>query len=428
MFLAACGGGGGGDSGPIEAPGCDVASQNAWLRGYMSDWYYWSGASPDPDPAAYTTVATYFDALRYAGSGNVPSDRWSYIEDSAAYSQFFEEGRTLGYGVFVNGLEMVLPLKLRYVEPQSPAAAAGLKRGDVIVSINGRSAAELMASGDFEELTPADEGEVLTVVIEEGVGTRSVALTAATYDLTPVSVAKVLPLPDGRKAGYLVLKDFITQAEAPLAEAFAEFRAEGATDLILDLRYNGGGRVSTSGALASMIAGAGHAGGVFARLIYNDRHRDADKVYSLASAPGPALQRVVILTGPRTCSASELVVNGLKPFVDVVTIGDATCGKPFGFSPVESCGSTFSAVNFESFNGAGAGGYYDGIAQTCAAEDDFSGELGDAAETLTAAATSYLDTGACAPVAAARDRTAAAVRLRAQRGPEPGDRQGMIVD
>jgi len=358
----------------------------------------------------------------------VPADRWSYIEDSAAYSQFFEEGRTLGYGVFVNGLEMALPLKLRYVEPQSPAAVAGLKRGDVIVSINGRSAAELMASGDFAALTPVDEGEVLNVVLEEGAGTRSVALTAATYDLTPVSVAKVVPLPDGRKAGYLVLKDFITQAEAPLAEAFAQFRAEGATELILDLRYNGGGRVSTSGVLASMIAGAGHAGGVFARLTYNDRHRDADKVYSLASAPGPALQRVVILTGPRTCSASELVVNGLKPFVDVVTIGDATCGKPFGFSPVESCGSTFSAVNFESFNGDGAGGYYDGIAQTCAAADDFSGELGDAAEALTAAATNYLETGVCAPVAAVRDRTAAAVRLRAQRGPEPGDRQGMIVD
>jgi carboxyl-terminal processing protease len=138
---------------------------------------------------------------------------------------------------------------------------------------------------------------------------------------------------------------------------------------------------------------------------------------ALASAPGPAFARVVVLTGARTCSASELVVNGLKPFADVVTIGGTTCGKPFGFNPVSSCGNTFSAVNFESFNAQGQGRYYNGIAATCPVADDFSGELGDAGEKLTAAALSYLATGVCP--------AASSLRVQPSRV-EPGDRRGMM--
>ena len=96
-----------------------MPSQQNWLRSYMLSSYFWSGASPNPEPAAYDTVQKYFDALRFAGDGTVPKDRWSYISDSASYSQFFGEGKTLGYGLFVNGLELKLPLKARFIEAQS---------------------------------------------------------------------------------------------------------------------------------------------------------------------------------------------------------------------------------------------------------------------------------------------------------------------
>ena len=393
--LTACGGGGGGASPPTG--NCDVASQNAWLRGYMSDWYFWSGVSPNPDPAGYTTVQSYFDALLYAGDPVVPRDHWSYITDSASYNQFFGEGQTLGYGVFVNGLEQTLPLKLRYVEPLSPAASAGLQRGDVIVSVNGRPAADIVAANDFTSFSPTQAGEVLTLEIQNAVGTSMVTLTAATYALVPVSVAEVLTLSNGAKAGYLVLKDFIPQAESQLANAFAQFRAAGATELIIDLRYNGGGRLSTANALASLVAGASHGGETFVRLNYNAQHQASNTAFVLSTQPGPVFARVIVLTGTRTCSASELVVNGLKPYADVVTIGGTTCGKPFGFSPVQSCSSTFSAVNFEGTNALGQGRYYNGIAATCAVADDFNGALGDPAEKLTAAAQSYLQTGVCPP-------------------------------
>lgn len=424
LALSACGGGAGG--GAAGSAACDTGAQQTWLRDYMLDWYYWSGASPNPDPAGYTSVQGYFDALRFQGAGAVPADRWSYLTSSASYNQFYGEGRTMGYGLFVNGIELELPLKVRMTEPLSPAAAAGLQRGDTIVSINGRSAEDLVDANDFTALSPAGEGEQITVVVDSGGGPRSVVLTAATYTLTPVPVSAVLDLPGGAKAGYVVLKDFITQAEEPLRLAFESFRSAGATELIIDLRYNGGGRVSTANFLASQVVGAVRSGQLFTELRYNARHTASNSQYRYGDAPGPAFGRVVVLTGPRTCSASELVVNGLAPHANVVTIGAATCGKPFGFSPVESCSTVFSAVNFQSYNAAGQGDYYAGIGASCAAEDGFDRDFGDPAESLTAAATSYLASGSC-PVASSGARARAlAAGQRARQGVEPGERRGMI--
>jgi carboxyl-terminal processing protease len=223
-----------------------------------------------------------------------------------------------------------------------------------------------------------------------------------------------------------VLKDFITQAETPLGDAFAQFRAAGASDVILDLRYNGGGRISTAARLASLVAGAAHAGALFTTLRYNANHHSSDTAYDFAPTPGPPITRVVAVVARRTCSASELVVNGLTPYIALATIGEASCGKPFGFNPVNSCGSTFSVVNFDVVNSLGAGSYYDGLPVTCAVADTFTGTLGDPAEQLTGAALTYLGTGACPAAAGASAPAAMATRRRG--GLDPGDRQGMIAD
>ena len=432
LLAAACGGGGDGDGGNATAAGaqiaaqdCSVASQKAWLRAYMSDWYFWSGSSPSPDPAGYDSLAGYFEALRY------PGDEGSYYESAATHQLFFTEGRTLGYGLFLNTLERALPLKVRYVEPRSPAAAAGLARGDVIVSVNGRSAAELVESQDFRALGAAVEGQGLTLEVSRGGDTRLVALLSALYDLTPVPTARVLELPSGAKAGYLLLKDFITQAEVPLADAFAQFRAAGATELILDLRYNGGGRVSTAAVLGSLVSGAAHAGEAFTELRYNAKHAGSNRVFTLTAAPGPAFQRVVVVIGPRTCSASELVINGLQPYAEVVTVGATTCGKPFGFNPAASCGNSYSVVNFETLNARGEGRYYDGLppSGTCALAEDFGGSPGDPGETLTAAALRYLAHGSCSePTQRVQPLSAAPRRLQRTMPEEPGQRSGMWAD
>lgn len=424
VLLAACGGGGGSDT-----ASCDVASQKNWLRGYMLDWYYWSGLAPDPDPAGYATVSDYFQALKYTsypGSGLEP---WSYIQDSVSYNQFFAEGKSTDYGIAVNGREGVLPLKIRYVEPLSPAGQAGVLRGDVVKAINGVPDSTLI-TGNFAVLSPSQAGQQITLDIERAGVPQRLTLTAASYSLTPVPVSATLTA-GSAKVGYLLLKDFIVQAESELTARLDAIKAAGAADLIIDLRYNGGGRISTANHFASQVVGYLQSGKVFASLNYNAAHTAANRSFVLASATGPAFGRVVILTGSRTCSASELLVNGLRPYAQqVVTVGSTSCGKPYGFNPVEACGNVFSAVNFKAVNALGQADYEAGITPTCAVADDFSGSFGDPAETLTAAALSYLQTGSCPAAAAAPAATpserAQALSLRLRRAlVEPGERRGM---
>lgn len=436
LVLSGCGGGGGASVTPVTPPSvtCSTDAQKDWLRSYMLDWYLWSGTSPNPAPQDYVSLPSYFSALLYPGDNVVPADKWSNISDAASYTQFFTDGQTLGYGLSVNGIELKLPLKARYIEAQSPAAGQGLVRGDEILKVNGRTAAELIAANDFSALSPANAGDTLTLEISHNGGPpQTVILTAAVFTLTPVPVSQVLTLPNASKVGYLVLKDFITQAEAPLATAFNEFRVAGARDVILDLRYNGGGRISTANVLASLVAGSAYNQNVFTNLIFNTKQSAQNTSYRLSSQTA-GFDRVVVLTGARTCSASELVVNGLKPYVQVVTLGGQTCGKPFGFVPQTNCNSTFSAVNFESFNASGQGRYYNGIAATCSATDDFNGQLGDPSEILTAAASSYLQTGICPAVAtsvttlSSRTSVLSAAIRRDQVTHEPGERRGMWAD
>ena len=424
-LLAGCGGGGGGGDAPQGSAQCDVDSQKTWLRGYMQDWYYWSGVAPDPAPAAYPTLAAYFGARKFTAYPRYGTEPWSYFQDTASYNQFFAEGRSLGYGLFVNGSERQLPLRVRLTEPRSPAAAAGLLRGDTIVSINGVAAADLV-NGDFSVLDATRAGDRITVVVDTASGRRSVVLTAAEFALTPVPVSRVLDVGNGQRAGYLVVKDFITQAETPVAAALADFRAAGASELIIDLRYNGGGRISTATQLASQVVGALQSGQVFTTLKYNAAHQGSNRNFTFAQAPAPAFPRVVVLTGSRTCSAAELLVNGLAPYAEVVTVGGTSCGKPFGFNPVASCENTFSVVNFRAVNARGLAEYDAGIVPDCPQADDFQRALGDPAETLTATALGVLRTGSC-PVAASSRAGAMAAPARPTLV-EPGERRGMSAD
>lgn len=434
VVLGACGGGGSGSdstSVPPVADACSASSQKNWLRDTMRQTYFWAGLAPDPAPLDTQSLTGYFSTLLFTGDAQTPADHWSFIADRAAYEQFFEEGTTLGYGLAVNALEGQLPLKIRWVDPGGPAQTAGLARGDVILSINGVSVAQLLALGDYSVLNPAQAGDVLTLQIATAQGARTVLVTAATFALTPVPVARVLELADGRRVGYLMLKDFVTQARAPLASAFAAFRAAGASELVLDLRYNGGGLISVADTLASLVAGQAHHGQLFTSLVYNPRQARANVNYWL-EATAPGFSRVVILIGRRTCSASELLANGLRPYAEVVILGESTCGKPVGFTPVDHCDSTVSAVNFEAVNARGEGRYYSGLAPTCAVAEDFAGVLGDPSEVLLAAAGHYLLNGQCPASVAQSEMQRRALAARsttaARRLVEPGGFVGMRAD
>ena len=431
LLLAACGGGGSSDA-PVPPASCSVADQKDWLSTYMDDWYFWYRLAPRPDPAPYADVDSYFLAQLYTGTdAKVPADRWSRSESTESFNRFFGDGATRGYGISVAGLELgrdaTRPLYVRYVEPRSPAAAAGVQRGDQVMQLNGRSAAAVIAADDYSALTAAQTGETLTLVLRRGGADRSVVLRAADFNLTPVTGAAVMQTAGGRRIGYVNVKDMISQALDPMDTAFAQFKAAGVSELALDLRYNGGGLVSTGAALASYIAGLRGSGLHYASLLYNDKRASANNTSFNFSQPASSLglPRVFVLMGRRTCSASEQVINGLRGAgIDVVAVGETSCGKPVGFLPVSQCGRTYSVVNFESVNQRNEGRYFDGFAATCPVTELFTAAQGSWADPLMDAAGRFADNGAC-PTAAGREQPQA-LRSATPRGIEPGERRGML--
>jgi hypothetical protein len=453
LVLSACGGGGDSSDSvcPSVAASGNVADRNDWLRCYFNDNYLWYALAPNPSPVGYASVETYFDALLYGGGGLIPggsgatwpADRYSDYQSTASFNQFFGDGRTLGYGMAVNGLEAVANgatrLFIRYIEPLSPAAqttviAGGLQRGDEVLTINGTPVATYITADDFALLSPAAAGNQLSLSVRRGTGAPvPVVLTAAVFDLTPVQLGTTVRSPGtNRLMGYVFVKDMISQAGSPLATTMTSFRNQYIQELVLDLRYNGGGLVSMGGTVASYAAGSRGSGQVYARLLYNDKQSRSNQDFLFSNpANWNGFARVYVLMGERTCSASEQVINGLRGIgVNVVAIGDTSCGKPVGFLPKDDgWGTTYSVVNFEGVNAQNQGRYFNGLLANCSVAEDFSLPIGDLADPLLVAAAYHADVGSC-PVSVAREQPqsrASAARKRYS-GADGGERTGMSAN
>jgi carboxyl-terminal processing protease len=241
-------------------------------------------------------------------------------------------------------------------------------------------------------------------------------MTAATVTTVPVQNVRTIDTQTGR-VGYIQFNDHLPIAEPPLIDAFTTLAAQNVTDLVLDLRYNGGGSLAIASEVAYMIAGpAATAGQEFERLQFNDKHRSINPVTGGPLTPVPFfddsstgqvlptlnLPRVFVLTGSMTCSASESIINGLRGVnVQVIQIGSTTCGKPYGFYPTDNCGTTYFTIQIQGVNDAGFGAYGDGFTPQntmaagaerlpgCSVRDDFTRSLGDPLEQRLSAALEY---------------------------------------
>ncbi len=253
-------------------------------------------------------------------------------------------------------------------------------------------------------------------------------MTSAIVISTPVQNVQVITTPIG-PVGYIQFNDHIATAEDQLIDAIETLQNGSVTDLVLDIRYNGGGFLDLASELAFMIAGTGRtAGKTFEQLQFNDKHPARDPVTGELLAPIPFhdatvgfgstsgqplpmlnLARVFVLTGSGTCSASESIINSLRGIgVDVIQIGSTTCGKPYGFYPQDNCGTTYFSIEFRGVNNVGFGDYTDGFSPDntvsgagtripgCSVADDFNHALGDQAEARLAAALGYRMSGAAA--------------------------------
>jgi carboxyl-terminal processing protease len=400
-FLASCGGGGGEVSGsgyPGGPVNCSADTQKAWLRAYMSDQYFWYDKQGTPNEAA-TGPSAYLDSLLYK-----PKDRYSFTQNTAANRQLTVEGTFTGYGIswaYEDAASTIL--KIRLIEPLSPLAAAGAVRGDTIVSVDGLTPAQVTA-GQLAAISTT--GVARTFVLKDAAGTqRTLNVQSATFPLSPVIRAEVFTTVKGIKVGYLMYQEFITTGSAALGAAFDKFRNAGVTDLILDLRYNLGGYTDQARNIATMTGGTAVDGKVFANYRFNAKQaaKNFTEAFDARSAPAVPLaniKNVIVITSGETASASELVINSLRPFKNVITVGSTSYGKPYGFrTTADVCGVVYNAVNIEISNAVGFADYGAGFVPTCPVIDDLTRQFGDPTEGRTAAALGYINTGSC-PVAA----------------------------
>ena len=404
-----------------------LASEKSWLRSWSDETYLWYREIPNLDPDAFDTTAAWFTALKtpaLALSG-APKDRFHFTEDTATY-EAGNAGVSYGYGVRWSAVRSSPPRQwiAAVVAPDSPAALAGVARGDSIFSIDG---AIFQTTNNVSALNnglfPTTIGESHTFVLTpaDGSAQKTAVLTSASVATRPVPVSGTINTSTG-KVGYIAFTTFNTfTAEKAIADAFSGLAASGGiTDLVLDLRYNGGGYLFISAQTAYMIAGATRtAGKNFEVTKTNDKNpfgvNNATPFYNSGSGftggladgqplPSLNLRRVFILTSPDSCSASEALISGLRGIdVEVILIGGQTCGKPYGFYATSNCGTTHFSIQFTGVNNKGAGDYIDGFAPTCAASDDLSKQLGDPTERQLAAALTYRSSGACAPSGSVND-------------------------
>jgi carboxyl-terminal processing protease len=372
---------------------CSTAGQNAQVLDVMQSWYYWYTSIPSGiDPASFASADALLESIRQYQ----PLDRFSYITTQAADQSFYGAGQYVGYGL---GFDVDLrdDLDVTQVFPGSPAEQAGFQRGEVITEINGVAVPTLVASGTLDSTLATDSPgtSVTFTYLDPQASTRTATLTSAVITEPSVSQAKVIDA-GGQKVGYVAFNSFIDSSNDQLDQAFAGFAAQGVTGVVIDERYNGGGEVSVAQHLATLIVGNSYAGRPFVTLTYNAQHPDQNQTIGFPTVANPlALSQAVFITTSSTASASELIINSLRAYIPVATVGSATFGKPVGEDGFNVCTNVLYPITFAITNAAGSGGYFDGLAPTCEALDDTSHQLGDPGESSLATALGYLRAGNC---------------------------------
>ena len=242
---------------------CSSTSQNSWIRTQLTTYYYWYQHLPaNVNPASFTTPEAYLEAVRYRPIDNT----YSYITSAAANEAFYSDSQFIGFGF--GQQTTTSEIRVLQVYQESPALEAGLQRGDRITHVNGQTVAAMVANGTIASAFGATEIGVASEItfVKPSGESRSARMVKRLVTIPTVSLTQVVEV-DGRRVGYLFFRNFVRPSTAALDEAFASLKAAGATELVLDLRYNGGGLVDVAAHLASLIGGARTAGQVMINWI-----------------------------------------------------------------------------------------------------------------------------------------------------------------
>lgn len=433
--LAACGGGGtsssapptgGGGGTPTPTPtssACSLSARQDFADQVLNEWYLFPNLLATVNRSTVSNLDDYLDA-RVAPARAQNRDRFfTYATSIAEENALINSGSSAGFGIRLSYDTTNRRLFVVEAYEGAPGLAAGLDRGSEIIAIgttsaNLQSVSGLFASGGAQAVadalgaSTAGLSRVLRFV-QPGGATLERTVTKSDFALDPVSdrYGLVILTEGARKIGYINLRTFIiADAATQLRTAFGQLSAQGVTELIIDLRYNGGGLVSVGDTFGDLM-GRGRVGQVWSREVLRES-KSAENSTQLfrneANAIAPT--KVAFITTGSSASASELVINSMLPYLgnNIALVGSNSFGKPvgqFGFD-LAACDLRIRAVAFQTVNANNQGEYYTGLASvvpnTCRAADDITRPLGDAREASIAAALDFLAGRACTPIAGAR--------------------------
>jgi carboxyl-terminal processing protease len=395
-----------GSNGPAAAiDECSSTGQKEFVLDVARDWYLWNDRLPaDIDINEFASVdALLLHIMSFSppGSSNVPIDRFSSVASAESDEQFFGEGKYEGFG-FSSRFESTDVLRLSRVFADSPAALGGLARGQRILALNGRSIADIQAAEGIDAVF--DQSPLEFTMREINGDEFTVTISKAVVTIDPLPQWRLIPRDGNTPIAYIELAQFISTADPIFAAVFAALRANAVTDVIIDLRYNGGGLVSTAELLGDYLGGDVAENLIFSATRFNPDRAGANNRSEFFEQLGSSinLSDLVVIASAATASASELVTNSMAPHVRVAIVGDTTFGKPIGQSGFTFCENILRLTAFQVFNADGYGDYFDGLPADCAAADDLDVAVGADADANMIAALSYLETGTCPVAPAAR--------------------------
>ncbi len=381
----------------IPQPTDDLSKAKLALLDTMRDVYYWNERVPVASMVNiknYATVKATLDAFRH------PLDKFSTIADLEVITKEFA-GTPQDYGMGAFRADAQGNVRIGYVYADSPMGKEGVTRGCILQKIGGQVPSNNNLGAELGKTQNTFEIKFLDGTV------RTFTASQATYKVNPVMVKKIIT-EGNKKIAYLAYNSFLgtpAEEQARLNTIFAEFKQAGVSELVLDLRYNGGGYVTTMGYLASLVAPASANGKILSQQKWNATiqaqfgqqiQQNALRVTTRSNTL--TLQRVVVITTRNSASASEQIINNLKPYMNVVTVGSTTYGKPafnnlYSFKPYG-----FYLTLGVMANANGEGDFFEGIPATIAASDDASRDFGDVNELSLKQALSYINTGSTMPI------------------------------
>ncbi|RUT72234.1 peptidase S41 [Flavobacterium cupreum] len=348
---------------------------NSWMYGQMKKYYLWSENMPDRTNLSLDSKE-YFKKLLQA------EDRFSYATHLSSPETFPKSIRsTYGFDMAVIEHEGQFYGIVLFVLSDSPAERNGMKRGQLIKAINGT----VFNSQNFESLYVAlahsDQAKLQVTEYASSSGFSAIKEIEILRGFTfSQPILHKLILNNTEKTGYLSIPHFDVGLASPLLQVFQDFKNQSVTKVIVDLRYNGGGDVSSAAALSIILAPGSKPDDLFIKFkgnknggLVNKSFKEALEMnettvtYDALRAAHPAIQEVYVLCGSRTASASEIIINNLKPFMKVITIGEKTVGKDVAGFAIEDTrisgqqGWVLYPAIYKLFNAADQGNYSMGI-------------------------------------------------------------------